>query len=94
VSDDKDEDEAPGVEQDDATTDGHDETPGVGDDKPTGVDTETAVEAINEQEKIYQDMNAQYGERKHRHGLRPRRPRDYKHVHTQIESTVMTQHSI
>jgi hypothetical protein len=101
ISDDEDDDADEGVE-DDATINNQDETPGVGTGKTTGVDTKMTVETIDEQEEIEQDeqeeieqeMDAQYGDRKHRHGLRPRRPRDYKHVHTQLESTVMTQHSI
>jgi hypothetical protein len=39
-------------------------------------------------------MNLKYGERKHGHELRPRRPRDYGHIHAQLENVVMTHHSI
>jgi hypothetical protein len=40
------------------------------------------------------DMDARYGKRNSRHSLRPRRPRDYSHLHTTLESTAMTQHSL
>jgi hypothetical protein len=86
------------VGDDDGSIESQDETPGVGDGETTGVHADvtvkTAVETVNEQEEIKQELNDQYGERKHEHRLRPRRPRDYKHVHTQLENIVMTQHSI
>jgi hypothetical protein len=37
------------------------------------------------------DMDERYGPRNHTHGLRPRRPRDFSHLHTTLEETVMTQ---
>jgi hypothetical protein len=46
------------------------------------MDSVAAVEA---------DMNSRYGEREHGHGQRPRRPRDFSHLHVVLEETVMTQ---
>jgi ribosomal protein L9 len=39
-------------------------------------------------------MTEKYGERNSKHALRPRQPRDYSHLHTTLESTVMTQHAM
>jgi hypothetical protein len=39
-------------------------------------------------------MEKQYGERHNEHNLRPRRPRDYGHLHAILEHTVMTQYTI
>ena len=39
-------------------------------------------------------MDEQYGARLSTHNLRPRKPRDYGHLHTTLEHTVMTQYSI
>jgi hypothetical protein len=43
---------------------------------------------------ITQEMEEKYGTRNSKHALRPRRPRDYGHLHTTLENTVMTQHSM
>jgi hypothetical protein len=40
------------------------------------------------------EMDTRYGARTGKHALRPRRPRDYGHIHMTLESTVMTQHSM
>jgi hypothetical protein len=40
------------------------------------------------------DMDARYGPRDHSHNLRPRKPRDYSHLHAQLEHTVMTQYNV
>jgi hypothetical protein len=39
-------------------------------------------------------MNEQYGERTKAHNLRPRRPRDYEHLHTTIEGILMSQYNM
>jgi hypothetical protein len=39
-------------------------------------------------------MNEKYGERSGAHNLRTRRPQDYSHLNTALESTIMTQHSM
>jgi hypothetical protein len=39
-------------------------------------------------------MDNKYGARVSTHGLRPRKPRDYGHLHTTLEHTVMTQYSV
>ena len=41
-----------------------------------------------------QEMDEKYGPRTGEYELRPRRPRDYCHLHTTLESTVMTQHNM
>jgi hypothetical protein len=43
---------------------------------------------------VTQRMEAQYGARRAHHNLRPRKPRDYGHLHTTLESITMTQHSV
>jgi Reverse transcriptase (RNA-dependent DNA polymerase) len=40
------------------------------------------------------DMDNRYGARTDAYSLRPRRPRDYSHLHTTLESTVMTQYNM
>ncbi len=40
------------------------------------------------------EMDQQYGERTHEHKLRPRRPREYDHMHAQLKHVMMTQFSI
>jgi hypothetical protein len=39
-------------------------------------------------------MNQKYGPRRNKHGLCPRKPHDYSHLHMTLEGTAMTQHSI
>jgi hypothetical protein len=39
-------------------------------------------------------MDEQYGIRTGAYNLRPRKPRDYSHLHATLEETVMTQHSM
>ena len=53
----------------------------VGGDAPPDEDIETA-------------MDQQYGERTAAYNLRPRKPRDYGHMHTTLEHTMMTQFSM
>jgi hypothetical protein len=43
---------------------------------------------------IEQVMNTKYGPRQSEYDLRPRRPRDYSHLHTTLEGIAMTQHSM
>jgi hypothetical protein len=43
---------------------------------------------------IAQDMDIRYGEQTGRYDLRPRRPRDYGHLHNIIDNTVLTQMSM
>ena len=40
------------------------------------------------------EMDTKYGNRTSQYALRPRRPRDYSHLHTTFESIVMTQHNM
>jgi hypothetical protein len=67
-------------------------------------ENEEEIEIVNEDPTInnnqetdhptIQDMEDQYGARSDQHNLRPRRPRDYRHLHHILESTVLTQHSV
>ncbi|KAI2491389.1 Reverse transcriptase (RNA-dependent DNA polymerase) [Fragilaria crotonensis] len=43
---------------------------------------------------IEEQMDEAYGPRNSEYNLRPRKPRDYGHIHTILESTAMTQHSV
>ena len=43
---------------------------------------------------IDEQIDETYGARSGKYDLRPRRPRDYAHMHATLESTVMTQHNI
>jgi hypothetical protein len=43
---------------------------------------------------IGQQMDQRYGQRTGAYDLRPRRPRDYSHLHTTLEDIVMTQHTL
>ena len=45
-------------------------------------------------ENINAEMNELYGERTNAYNLRPRKPRDFSHLHTVLESTMMTQYSM
>jgi hypothetical protein len=64
-------------------------------DKPMADNDEPmAPEAIDEQTTINQTMTDKYGERSEGHNLRPRRPRDYSHLHATLEGIAMTQHSV
>jgi len=45
--------------------------------------------------EVETDMNQRYGEGQHGHALRPRRPRDYSHLHANLdEHAVMTQYGV
>jgi hypothetical protein len=75
---------------------------GVDDGQSTIDDDDTIVEEPTvktiddetEHDDLRRRMNLKYGERKHGHELRPRRPRDYDHIHAQLKNVVMAQHSI
>jgi hypothetical protein len=41
-----------------------------------------------------EEMNARYGVRDSKYDLRPRRMRDYSHLHTKLEHTCMTKYSL
>lgn len=50
-------------------------------------------ERIEMEQRLDETMNARYGERSDRYKLRSRRPKDYSHLHTTLESIVMTQYN-
>lgn len=54
-------------------------------------DNEIIVEEVPGDEDVEAAMNEQYGERTTAYNLRPRKPRDYGHIHATLEHTVMTQ---
>jgi hypothetical protein len=67
------------------------------DEEPTGeVDdhAEPTGDVLDKQATIDQTMTDAYGERSKGHNLRPRRPRDYSHLHAMLEGIAMTQHSV
>jgi hypothetical protein len=39
-------------------------------------------------------MNLRYGARDHQYDLRPRKPRDYHHLHQDLEHTALTQYNV
>ena len=45
-------------------------------------------------DNLDRDMNEKYGERNNNYNLRPRKPRDYSHLHGTLEDTVLTQYSL
>ncbi|KAI2499082.1 Reverse transcriptase (RNA-dependent DNA polymerase) [Fragilaria crotonensis] len=53
-----------------------------------------ANDVDNVEDNLEARMDEAYGPRTSKHNLRPRKPRDYGHIHTILESTVMTQHSV
>jgi hypothetical protein len=59
-----------------------------------GINVDTVPDLEEKQARLDAEMDSQYGGRTREHGLRPRRPRDYSHVHIQQENIVMTLHSI
>jgi hypothetical protein len=66
------------------------ETPGV-DEETTGVEFEPQV---SEDVSTEEDMDQRYGARTHRHELRPRKPRDYRHLYPDLEHTALTQYNV
>ena len=52
---------------------------------------EIIVEDVPDVEDVVAAMNQQYGERTAAYNLRPRKPRDFGHIHATLEHTVMTQ---
>jgi hypothetical protein len=65
----------------------------VPDTAPTTDDDETEEADEHETEDVM-EFDDKYGARMSTHGLRPRKPRDYSHLHTTLEHTVMTQYSV
>jgi hypothetical protein len=86
--------EIPGVDNAIDNTEVEPTEAATGDDNTEGVDIETVTEKDIDDD-LDTMMDTKYGERKHKHQLRPRRrPKDYNHVHTQLENIVMTQYSV
>ena len=77
----------------------NDNIPGVHDDiVEVGMPNDGLIveedENENQQNILEQEMDERYGSRTSTHDLRPRRPRDYGHLHTVLEHTAFTQHSV
>jgi hypothetical protein len=64
--------------------------PGVDNDpgQTPGVNEDLIVDDVSEQ------MDALYGSRNHEYDLRPRKPRDYSHLHADLEHTAFTQYNV
>jgi hypothetical protein len=63
----------------------------------TTTDEEGNEEDIEDEEgneEDIEDIKQKYGKRTTAHNLRSRKPRDYGHMHTTLEHTSMTQHSV
>jgi len=74
-------------DDDEEQIDGNDDENPLADDN---VDTA----GVHDDENVNDHMDAKYGPRTGSYNLRARKPRDYSHIHTTLESTVMTQHGI
>lgn len=93
-----------GVDEDNNNADNHgndntDNEDNINNPPANAENIEPVVAGNNEIEQIDQnivddDMNQRYGERLGAYNLRPRRPRDYSHLHTTMENIVMTQHTL
>ena len=59
-----------------------------------GIGIDVIVEDTPVDEGIEAAMDQQYGQRTAAYNLRPRKPRDYGHIHATLEDTVMTQMSM
>jgi hypothetical protein len=61
-----------------------------------GASTGVPEAADDDEEHASQDdeFNHKYGKREHSYGLRPRKPRSYKHRHADLEDAMMTQLSL
>ena len=63
--------------------------------KNTAANHQTTNDNAEEQQQaVDAAMDLKYGRRSARHGLRPRRPRDYDHLHTTLESIMLSQYSM
>jgi hypothetical protein len=71
----------------------HAETAGVARDTIAGVPSTTNAKAIHFAD-LDTDMGHKYGTHNRRDGLRPRKPRDYSHLHADLEHTAFTQYNV
>jgi hypothetical protein len=63
-------------------------------DAAIGADDNDADNIVVEDDDITARMDATYGPRTSAYDLRARKPRDYGHIHTTLESTMFTQHNV
>jgi hypothetical protein len=68
-----------------------DETAGANEEQPQG---DATAGVHDEHRELEQEMDYAYGERTGRYDLTPLQPRDYSHLHTTLEHTVMTQYTL
>jgi hypothetical protein len=61
---------------------------------PNEEDDEVDSITPDDEEELEDNFDDKYGARMSTHGLRPRKPRDYGHLHTTLEHIVMTQYSV
>jgi hypothetical protein len=73
------------IEGNEAPDEAHDEAPDDNDDKAPDDNNDKAPDNSDD---------AKYGARSGRYDLRPRKPRDYSHLHATLEHTVLTQYSL
>ena len=69
-------------------------TEATNDDEANGDKAEVVEDNANNNDVIEHEMETKYGQRTDQYALRPRRPRDYNHLHATLASTMMTQHSM
>jgi Reverse transcriptase (RNA-dependent DNA polymerase) len=63
-------------------------------DQPAAAPATTEMEPVLPAMEVDELMDVRYGRRLGKYNLRARKPRDYSHLHTTLESIVMTQHSV
>lgn len=89
MAEDVDADEVPGADEDKPKEDEPEPVPEEDEDETEPVPEEDKPEPV--QPDVASEMDARYGARTSQYGLRPRKPRDYGHLHATLEHTVMTQ---
>jgi hypothetical protein len=82
--------EIPGVDRNNEISGVDRGIPGV--DRALHPVAETVLDTEDDDEDHEIEANSRYGKRTEEHNLRPRRPRNYGHLHTTLEHVVMTQH--
>jgi hypothetical protein len=85
-------DEQQGENQKDDENESNDEQQAA--EQPSNNDATSDNHAENKNNEDTQQLDKRYGARTTAYNLRPRRPRDYGHLHTTLECIMMTQHSL
>ena len=82
------------VHEDDEDEKTHDDINANEEEEVTNADAEDEDDEGGDSIDIDAQMDAAYGPRTGKYDLRARKPRDYGHIHTTLESTIFTQHSV